>query len=72
MSFHKTTVEIDIDALRAAETILRTSSIKETVNEALRVVARRDALARAAQYVLDGSLQLPDEETLARWREPRS
>ena len=71
MSFHKTTVEIDTDALAIAELVLGTRGIKETVNSALREVARRDALEQAARYVLDGSLHLPDESTLTAWREPR-
>jgi Arc/MetJ family transcription regulator len=71
MGFHKTTVEIDTAALLEAETALGTSSIKETVNEALRAVARRAALEQAAQYVLRGELHVPDDETLAGWREPR-
>jgi Arc/MetJ family transcription regulator len=72
MDMHRTTVEIDTEALREAETALGTTSIKDTVNAALREVGRRDALARAAQYVLEGALHLPDEHMLAQWREPRS
>ena len=72
MSFHKTTIEIDTEALATAERALGTRSIKDTVNGALRDVARRDALSRAAQYVLDGELHVPDESELASWREPRS
>ena len=72
MPFHKTTVEIDTDALSSAEAILGTRGIKETVNRALEEVARRAALERAADYVLAGKLRLPDEETWAAWREPRS
>ena len=71
MPYHKTTVEIDTDALSSAEAILGTRGIKETVNRALEEVARRAALERAAAYVLAGSLHLPDEETWAAWREPR-
>ena len=72
MTFHKTTVEIDTEALTTAEAVLGTRGIKETVNGALREVARRDALEQAARYVLDGSLHLPDESTLNAWRDPRS
>jgi Arc/MetJ family transcription regulator len=72
MFFHKTTVEIDIEALRRAEAALGTSSIKDTVNGALRDVGRRAALARAAQYVLEGRVGVPDESTLDEWRRPRS
>lgn len=72
MPYHKTTVEIDTDELRKAEKILGTSGIKETVNRALQEVTRRASLEAAAQYVLTGRLHLPDEATLAAWREPRS
>jgi Arc/MetJ family transcription regulator len=71
MIFHKTTVEIDTEALSAAERALGTRSIKDTVNGALREVARREALDQAALYVGSGKLHLPDEATLASWREPR-
>jgi hypothetical protein len=72
MAYHKTTIEIDMDALRRAEDVLGTRGIKETVNRALAEVNRRDALTRAAEYVLAGELHLPDEATWAAWREPRS
>lgn len=72
MPYHKTTVEIDTDELQRAEATLGTSGIKETVNGALREVNRRAALERAAEYVLAGKLHLPDEETWAAWREPRT
>jgi hypothetical protein len=61
-----------MDALSAAETLLGTRGIKETVNRALAEVARRAALERAAAYVAAGHLHLPDEETWAAWREPRA
>ena len=72
MSYHKTTVEIDVDELARAEAVLGTSGIKDTVNGALREINRRDALEKAARYVLEGELRVPDEQTLAKWREPRS
>jgi Arc/MetJ family transcription regulator len=70
--YHKTTVEIDTDALSAAEAVLGTRGIKDTVNSALREVHRRAALERAAALFLAGEIHLPDEETWARWREPRT
>lgn len=71
MAFHKTTVEIDSEALATAELVLGTRGIKDTVNGALREVGRRDALNRAAEYVLRGELHVPDDASLASWREPR-
>ena len=70
--YHKTTVEIDTDELQRAEATLGTRGIKDTVNGALREVNRRAALESAAEYVLAGSLGLPDETELSGWREPRS
>lgn len=72
MPYHKTTVEIDTEALSLAEKLLGTHGIKETVNRALEEVARRAALRDAAQYVLAGELRLPDEATWSAWREPRA
>jgi hypothetical protein len=72
MSYHKTTVEIDMDELRRAEDALGTRGIKETVNRALAEVNRRAALTHAAEYVRAGNLHLPDEATWAAWREPRA
>jgi len=70
--YHKTTVEIDTEELAKAEIALGTNGIKETVNRALEEVNRRDALERAARYVSNGELHVPDEQTLAAWRESRS
>ena len=72
MPYHKTTVEIDIDELGRAAAHLGTHGIKETVNGALRDVNRRAALEGASAYVLAGKLHVPDEETWAEWRKPRS
>lgn len=71
MGFHKTTVEIDLDELARAQAALRTHGIKETVNAALREVNRKAALDAAADYVISGAMQVPDEQSWARWREPR-
>jgi hypothetical protein len=72
MPYHKTTVEIDTDALHSAEAVLGTRGIKATVNRALEEVARRAALEQAATYVLAGELRLPDPAVWSGWREPRS
>ena len=45
MRMARTTVDIDADALGAAREQLGTSGLSETVNAALREVARRGALA---------------------------
>lgn len=70
MAARKTTVEIDLEALREAAGHLGTRGVKQTVNAALREINRRAALRRAAEYVRAGKLHLPDEETWARRRRP--
>jgi Arc/MetJ family transcription regulator len=69
---HKTTIEVDLDALGEAEKNLGTKGFKETVNGALADVNRRAALKRAAEYVRAGRFHVPDEKTWAAWRAPRT
>lgn len=69
---HKTTVELDVDALREAQRNLGTSGFKDTVNAALNEVNRRAALKRAAQRVRASDYHVPDEKTWAAWRRPRA
>lgn len=71
MAYRKTTVEIDQERLRKAQEVLGTHGVKETVNAALHEVSRQAALNEAAEYVLAGRLNVPDEGALADWREPR-
>ena len=68
---HKTTIEVDLDALGEAEQNLGTKGFKETVNRALADVNRRAALRRAAERVRAGDYHVPDEKTWAAWRAPR-
>ena len=68
---HKTTIEVDLDALSEAEGNLGTSGFKETVNRALDEVNRRAALRRAAERVRAGDFHVPDEKTWAAGRAPR-
>ena len=69
---HKTTIEVDLGALREAERNLGTEGFKETVNGALHDVNRRAALRRAAQYVREGKLSTPTMSELRRMRANRS
>lgn len=64
----RTVIDIDRDALEAARSHLGTTTIKDTVNEAL----RRVASARTEQQLaaLDGYPAEPIEEFLA-WRRSR-
>jgi Arc/MetJ family transcription regulator len=50
----KTTVEIDLTALREAARHLGTSGLKETLDAALRDVIRRADLERGAAWLRDG------------------
>ena len=69
---HKTTIEVNLDALHEAERNLGTSGFKETVNGALAEVNRRAALKRAAERVRAGDFHAPDEATWAARRAPRA
>ncbi len=68
---HRTTVEIDDEALREAERVLGTHGYKETINRALHEIIRRAALERGARYIREGRLHLPDERTWSASRRPR-
>ena len=68
---HRTTIEIDLDALREARVLLGTSGYKETVNEALRAVSRADRLRRGAALIRSGELELTTPAELAEQRRPR-
>lgn len=71
MGLHKTTVEIDLDELAQAQSVLGTRGVKDTLNAALREINRKAALASAADLVRGGAFHTPDEKTLAAWRAPR-
>lgn len=68
---HRTTIEIDADALAEAREILGTSTYRQTVNEALRAVGRADRLRRGARAISSGKLGLISPDELARQRQPR-
>ena len=68
---HKTTVEIDLDALQEAQRTLGTSGFKETINRALEEVNARARAGRAAQYVAAGRMSMPSLEELQEMRKPR-
>ena len=67
----KTTVDIDKElACRAAE-ILGTTTLKNTVDAALREVLRGRRREELADAILAGTLSVPALEELARSKEPR-
>lgn len=68
---HRTTVEIDLDLLRAAERNLGTRGYKQTLNRALEDVNRRAALDKAVRYLDDGRESVPSWDALQRSRQPQ-
>lgn len=71
-SVHRTTIELDAEALEEARRILGTSTYRQTVNEALRAVGRSDRLRRGAAAIRSGRLGLITPEELAEQRRPRA
>lgn len=68
MTMHKTSVEIDLDAIREAERNLGTRGFKETINRALEEVNRRAWHQRAARYVLEERESASDWDEFIRTR----
>lgn len=69
---HRTTVDIDLDALEAAKEVLGTVGFRDTVNEALREVMRIAKLRRLAERIRNGEdLLAPSPEELHRLRHER-
>ena len=69
---HRTTVDVEVDALEAARRVLGTRGYRDTINEALREVARMAALRRAAELVRTGGLNLVTPDELVEMRRPRA
>jgi len=67
----RTTVDLDLDELSAAREILGTQTTRDTINTALREVRRRAALARAAEMIALGGLDIIEPEELAALRRAR-
>ena len=66
----KTSVDIDDDLIEQARSVLGTSSIKETIDAALREVLRAEARHKEIEALaeMDG-LDLANEEVMAKaWR----
>jgi Arc/MetJ family transcription regulator len=68
----RTTVEVDFEALERAQELLGTTTMRETIDKALREVDRRARLRHAADLIRSGGLSLPTPEDLAEIRKPRS
>lgn len=71
MRMHRTTIDLDLEAVEKSAEFLGTRGYKETVNAALRHVAREAELAAAAEYWRSGRLSLPSEEELREMRRVR-
>jgi hypothetical protein len=67
----KTTVDVDRAAAEEASAILGTTTLKDTVNAALRAVVDAEHRRRLADLVESGTLPVPTPEEVARLRAPR-
>jgi len=72
MTTHRTTIDIELPAFEEAREVLGTKGYKETVNQALRVVSRREQLRRGAERIRSGALGLTTPEELEELRKPRA
>lgn len=70
-TLHRTTVDIEVEAYEEARRLLGTRGYRDTVNGALREVARIAALRRAADLIRQGGLDVATPEDLAVLRRPR-
>ena len=68
MRVHRTTVDLDLDAVAAAQSVLGTTGFRDTIDAALREAVRVAALRRAAAAVREGSLLLVTPDDLATLR----
>ncbi len=72
MAYHRTTIDIDLDAYDRARSALGTQGFKDTVNAALERVGRQALLARAAERVRQGRFGAPAPEELEELRRART
>lgn len=68
---HRTTVDLDMEALSRAQDILGTRTIRDTIDRALREVDRVAALRRGADLILAGDPDFVTPEELAELRRNR-
>lgn len=68
---HRTTISVELDALEHAQRVLGTRGYVDTINGALREVARQDALRRAAALIRSGGPDIVAPEDLNELRKPR-
>ncbi len=65
---HRTTVDIDVDSFDRARSALGTRGYRDTINEALREVARIVALRDGAALIRQGGLDVVEPEELGELR----
>jgi Arc/MetJ family transcription regulator len=65
---HRTTIDLDLDAVERAKELLGTTTIRDTVDKALREVDRRAALRAFADAIRKGNLGATTPEELAKLR----
>jgi hypothetical protein len=65
------TVDLDLDELQAARTVLGTETTNDTINTALPEVRRRAALSHAAELIRQGGLDTIEPDELAALRQSR-
>ena len=66
---HRTTIDLDLDVLDRARELLGTTTIRDTVDKALREVDRRAALREFADEIRTRKLRFPTPEELAKLRQ---
>ena len=67
----KTTIDVDKALAAEAADLLGTTTLKETVNAALREVVAARHREQLAKKILDGTLSVPTPEELRRLRAPK-
>jgi hypothetical protein len=70
-NFQRTTLVLDVDELRGAQQVLGTTTVRDTVNQALHEVNRQARLRAAADLVRRGGLNLVRPEDLPDLRRGR-
>jgi Arc/MetJ family transcription regulator len=67
----KTTVDVDRDAAAEAAEVLGTTTLKDTVNAALREVVNAELRRDLADQIVAGTWSVPTAEELRRMRAPK-
>ena len=68
---HRTTVDLDMQAIEQAREVLGTTTIRETIDRALNEVVRFQKLKRAADLIRAGNANLATPEDLTKLRRVR-